>query len=88
MPACGVPGEATLWPHWLSERRPVGPRPSSMRLSLLAVVFNYGRSTISLNYSLSFPPSDQNSSRSNNIHDIPYTHTHTHPIHTTHTKNF
>lgn len=77
MLACGAPEGETLWPHWLSERRLVGPRPSSLRLSLLALVFSHGRATISLSYSLSFPPSDQTSSRSNSIHDTQYSYTHT-----------
>lgn len=44
--ACGVsrrPGEATLWLLWLGERRLVGHRPSSLRLSVFPVVFTRGQ---------------------------------------------
>ena len=37
------PGEATLWPLWLGERRLVGHRPSSLRLSAFPVVFTQGQ---------------------------------------------
>lgn len=60
----------------------MGPRRSSLRLSLLVSVFSHGRATISLSYSLSFPPSNQTSSRSNSIYDTQYSYTHIH-THTT-----